>query len=106
MSLTQRTKDSTLMVSLPNINVSMSRIYPFKRKQRVGKEKWYEKISLQYSGSFSNSITCKEDYFLKSNFVNSHPSDVFVMRFSTSGIPPLTMYGPFSETTMTFSMGL
>ena len=69
MSITQRNKDSTLQVSLPNINVSMSRIYPFKRKQRVGKEKWYEKISLQYNGSFYNSITCKEDYFLKSNFV-------------------------------------
>ena len=69
MSITQRTKDSTLTVSLPNINVSMSRVYPFKRKQRVGKEKWYEKISLQYSGNFYNSITCKEDYFLKSNFV-------------------------------------
>ena len=69
MSITQRTKDSTLTVSLPNINVSMSRIYPFKRKQRMGKEKWYEKISLQYSGNFYNSITCKEDYFLKSNFV-------------------------------------
>lgn len=69
MSVTQRTKDSTLQVSLPNINVSMSRIYPFKRKQRVGKERWYEKISLQYSGNFYNSITCKEDYFLKSNFV-------------------------------------
>ena len=69
MSITQRTKDSTLQVSLPNITVSMSRIYPFKRKQRVGKERWYEKISLQYNGSFYNSITCKEDYFLKSNFV-------------------------------------
>lgn len=69
MSITQRTKDSTLQVSLPNINVSMSRIYPFKRKVRVGKEKWYEKISLQYSGNFTNSITCKEDYFLQSNFV-------------------------------------
>ena len=69
MSITQRTKDSTMQVSLPNINVSMSRIYPFKRKQRVGKERWYEKISLQYSGNFYNSITCKEDYILKSNFV-------------------------------------
>ena len=69
MSITQRNRDSTLQVSLPNINVSMSRIYPFKRKVRVGKEKWYEKISLQYSGNFYNSITCKEDYFLKSNFV-------------------------------------
>ena len=69
MNLTQRTKDSTLSVTLPSLTVNMSRIYPFKRKQRIGKEKWYEKISLQYSGSFTNSITCKEDYFFKSNFV-------------------------------------
>ena len=69
MNLTQRTKDSTLNVTLPSLTVSMSRIYPFKRKVRVGEEKWYEKLSLQYNGSFTNSITCKEDYFLKSNFV-------------------------------------
>lgn len=69
MNITQRTKDSTLNVTLPSLTVNMSRIYPFKRKVRVGKEKWYEKISLQYNGSFSNSITCKEDYFFKSNFV-------------------------------------
>lgn len=69
LSITQTNKDSTLQVSLPNINVSMSRIYPFKKKVRVGQEKWYEKISLQYSGSFYNSIRCKEDYFLKSNFI-------------------------------------
>ena len=69
MNLTQRTKDSTLNVTLPSLTVSMSRIYPFKRKQRVGKEKWYEKISLQYNGSFSNSITCKENDFFKSSFV-------------------------------------
>ena len=69
MNLTQRTKDSTLNVNLPSLTVSMSRIYPFKRKVRVGKEKWYEKISLQYNGSFNNSITCKEDYFFHSNFV-------------------------------------
>ncbi len=69
MNLTQRTKDSTLNVTLPSLTVNMSRIYPFKLKQRIGKEKWYEKISLQYNGSFTNSITCKEDYFFKSNFV-------------------------------------
>ena len=69
MNLTQRTKDSTLNVNLPSLTVSMSRIYPFKKKVRVGKEKWYEKISLQYNGSFNNSITCKENYFFKSNFV-------------------------------------
>ena len=76
MNLTQRTKDSTLNVTLPNLTVSMSRIYPFKRKVRVGKEKWYEKISLQYNGSFTNSITCKEDYIFKSNFVKDWNNNI------------------------------
>ncbi len=67
--ISQRTKDSTINLSLPDLNVNMSRIYPFKRKNPVGKEKWYEKISLQYSASVRNSIECKEDYLFHSNFV-------------------------------------
>ncbi len=69
MNITQRTKDSTINLSAPDLNVNMSRIYPFKRKNPIGKEKWYEKISLQYSASIRNSIQCKEDYLLHSNFV-------------------------------------
>lgn len=69
MSLSQRTKDSTISFSAPNLTVSMSRIYPFKRKNPIGKTKWYEKISLQYNGSFSNSITCKEDAFFHSDYI-------------------------------------
>lgn len=68
-SLTQRTKDSTLSVTAPSLTVSMSSIYPFKRKNPVGKERWYEKIKLSYSGAFTNTITCKESYFFHSNFV-------------------------------------
>ena len=68
-SITQRTKDSTLSVTAPSLNVTMSRIYPFKRKKPVGKERWYEKISMSYNGAFTNSITCKESYFFHSNFV-------------------------------------
>ena len=69
LSLTQRTKDSTLNVNLPSLNVNMSRIYPFKRKKAMGKQKWYEKISLQYSGSFTNSVTCKESEFFHTDFI-------------------------------------
>ena len=68
-SLTQRTKDSTLSVTAPSLTVNMSSIYPFKRKKPVGKERWYEKIKLSYSGAFTNTITCKESYFFHSNFV-------------------------------------
>ena len=65
MSITQRNKDSTLAVTLPSLTVSMSRIYPFKRKVRVGKEKWYEKISFQYTGRLTNSINTKDNLILK-----------------------------------------
>lgn len=64
----QRTKDSTINLSLPNINVSYSRFYPFKRKKMIGKERWYEKIVMSYSGAFANSIDTKESKLLTSSF--------------------------------------
>lgn len=69
MSVNQRMKDSSLAVTLPDVTITMSRIFPFKRKQRVGAERWYEKISMSYSGYLRNSINTKEDQFLKANLV-------------------------------------
>ena len=60
-NITQRTQDSTLNVSLPNITISLSQIKPFKRKNGTGPERWYEKIQLSYSGRLQNSITAKQD---------------------------------------------
>lgn len=67
MSITQRTKDSTINLNLPNINISYSRFFPFKRKNPIGNERWYEKISMSYSGAITNSIDTKESLLLKSN---------------------------------------
>ncbi|MDE6581338.1 MAG: LPS-assembly protein LptD, partial [Duncaniella sp.] len=69
MNVSQRTQDSTLSVSFPNLTVTMSQLYPFKRKKRVGDEKWYEKIKISYSGQFSNSLTSKQDEFLKKSLI-------------------------------------
>ena len=52
MDVTQRSSDSTLAVTFPNLTVNMSRIYPFKRTNGVGKVRWYEKISMNYTGMF------------------------------------------------------
>jgi len=68
MLINQRTKDSTINLSLPNINLSYSRFYPFKRKNPVGPERWYEKITMSYSGAFANSIDTKENKLLSSSF--------------------------------------
>ena len=72
----QRTKDSTLTLNLPDLSVSMATVYPFKRKNPIGKEKWYEKIQLSYKANVKNSITCKEYYLLHSNFVNDWQNGV------------------------------
>ncbi|MCI9607255.1 MAG: LPS-assembly protein LptD [Muribaculaceae bacterium] len=68
-SVAQRTQDSTLSVSFPNITVSMSQLAPFKRKRAVGAEKWYEKIKLSYSGVFNNSLTARQDQFFKKSLI-------------------------------------
>ncbi len=74
--VSQRTKDSTLSLTLPDISINMSTVYPFKRKNPVGKEKWYEKISIRYSASIKNSIDCKEKDFIHSNFVRDWKNGV------------------------------
>ncbi len=68
-NVSQRTADSTITVSFPNLTISMSQTAPFKRKRAVGDEKWYEKIKVSYSGRFQNSLTAKQDEFLHKSLV-------------------------------------
>lgn len=68
-NIAQRTQDSTLSVSFPNLNWSMSQTAPFKRKRAVGGEKWYEKIRISYSGQLQNQLTSKQDEFFKKSLV-------------------------------------
>ena len=67
MNLSQNMRDSTISMTLPDLNISISRFYPFKRKKMAGKERWYEKISMSYTGQLSNSINTKEDKLLHSS---------------------------------------
>ncbi len=68
-NIAQTMKDSSISMTLPDLNISLSTLYPFKRKKRVGDERWYEKISLRYTGRFSNSITTKDNMLFKSNLI-------------------------------------
>lgn len=68
-NLSQNMIDSTVSLTLPDLNISVIRFYPFKRKHMAGKERWYEKISMSYTGQFSNSIDTKEDKLFKSNLI-------------------------------------
>ncbi len=61
----QNTRDTSVNFTTPDLTITMNRVFPFKRKNKVGnKEAWYEKLSLSYTGSFKNYISAKE-YELK-----------------------------------------
>ena len=59
----QNSRDSSYSFTLPNVTFSVTKFYPFKKKVRVGKEKWYEKFSLGYNTSFQNKINFKASEF-------------------------------------------
>ncbi|MBR2243698.1 MAG: LPS-assembly protein LptD [Prevotella sp.] len=67
VNLNQNMRDSTIGMTLPDLNISIARFYPFKRRHAAGKERWYEKISMSYTGQLSNSINTKEDKILHSS---------------------------------------
>ena len=68
-NLNQNMRDSSIAITLPDLNISLSRFYPFKRRHAVGKERWYEKIAVSYTGQISNDISTKEDKLFKSSLV-------------------------------------
>lgn len=68
-NIAQTMRDSSIAVTLPDLNISLSTIFPFKRKHQVGEERWYEKISLSYTGRMKNSINTKDNLLFKSNLI-------------------------------------
>lgn len=68
-NLSQNMRDSTISMTLPDLNISISRFYPFRRKHAAGDERWYEKIAMSYTGQFSNSINTKENKLMHSSLI-------------------------------------
>lgn len=64
----QNSRDSSYSITLPNLSLQVSTFYPFKRKERVGKEKLYEQISFSYNTTFQNKINFKSSDVGKPGF--------------------------------------
>ena len=63
----QSTRDSIVNLTLPQLSLNMSRIYPFRRARQVGKQRWYERIGLSYGSNLRNSLSIKEDRLFTRN---------------------------------------
>lgn len=56
----QNTRSREVTIDAPNVDFRLNRIYPFKRKQGTGKEKFYEKLGFQYSGNTRTKFTATD----------------------------------------------
>lgn len=64
----QNSRDTSIAITLPNLSLRMTQIYPFRKKGKSGEMKWYDNIGLSYSAELRNSIQTKENKLFKSSF--------------------------------------
>lgn len=101
----QNTRDTLCNYSftLPNVTFSMSRIYPFKKKNRVGPEKFYEKFSLGYSTTLQNKISFESREFNQPGFFDKFQNGM-THNFQI-GLPNFTLF-KYINVTPSLSYGM
>lgn len=86
----QNSRDSSYTFTLPNITFSVSTFYPFKIKNMVGKERFYEKFALGYNTSIQNKINFKASEFGEPGFIDKFQNGV-AHNFSIK-LPDFTLF--------------
>ena len=100
LAVSQNSQTKAIQVTLPTIAFNVSRIYPFKRKEAVGKQRWYEKISMSYSAKMTNTVTTTEqDLFsvqtlknMKNGIEHSIPVSASFNLFNYINVSPSVNY--------------
>jgi hypothetical protein len=85
LQLSQNSRDTTMTFSLPNVVFNVSKFFPFARKEQVGKQRWWEKVSMSYTGNLTNNVTVKErDMFKEKMFKDMRNGVTHSVPISTS----------------------
>lgn len=74
LSHSQNNIDSTVTLTLPQLRLTASTFTPLKRKHAVGKERFYEKIALSYTGEMQNKLVNAK---MDSNFYKKETLELF-----------------------------
>lgn len=98
----QNSRDSSISVTLPNLNLRMTQIYPFRKKGKVSNLKWYDNFGITYSAELKNNINTKEDKLFKSSLIkdwnngfqhNINPSFSFKLAQNVTFSPSVSYTG-------------
>jgi len=56
----QNTQTKLMTLTLPEISFSVNRFYPFRKKERSGKSRWWEDINMSYTANMKNTVTIED----------------------------------------------
>ena len=85
LAVSQNSRDKSISVTLPTITFNVASFNPFKRKEAVGKTRWYEKIKMSYSMKMTNTVNTTEDkVFTKETLQNMKNGIQHTIPISTS----------------------
>ncbi len=59
-SHSQNTNTRDMTINFPQVDFRVSQINPFERKNKIGKDRWYEKINMRYTARAENRIQTKD----------------------------------------------
>lgn len=65
LSYSQNTNTRDVNLKLPDISMSVVQFYPFRKKNKAGKLKWYDNISMKWSSQLTGQVNTYDTMFLK-----------------------------------------
>ncbi len=100
MAVSQNSRDKTIAVTLPTISFNVASFNPFKRREAVGKTRWYEKIKMSYSAKMTNTVNTSESEIfsketlkkMKNGIQHSIPVSTNLTLFNYVNVNPLFNY--------------
>jgi len=67
---TQNSQNKMVTLNMPSGAFTVGRFYPFKRKNRVGKQRWYEMIDMRYSTNFQNQVKSPDSTLFQADIID------------------------------------
>ena len=72
----QNTLTKKVILKLPELAFSVNRFYPLKRFNKTNKNKWYEKVAVNYSSNFQNSISIADSLLFQQSSLSKFRNGV------------------------------
>ena len=90
----QNAQNRTVNLRLPDIAFNLQTIYPFQKKDKIGKSKWWENIGIGYSTSFNNNISFYDSAISLKQFIDTirwHATHNIPINVALPALGPVTI---------------